>query len=61
MARRLESLAAGLQRGEGTVGQLLQDPDLYQNFNASARELRALIADVRADPKKYLSVRVSLF
>jgi hypothetical protein len=30
-------------------------------MNAAAGELRALIGDIRKDPKKYLNVRVSIF
>jgi phospholipid/cholesterol/gamma-HCH transport system substrate-binding protein len=58
---RLEKVAEGLQGGEGTAGQLLRDKQLYENMNAAASELRALIGDIRKDPKKYLNVRVSIF
>ena len=50
-----------LEKGEGTAGQLLHDKQLYDNMNAAANELRALIGDIRKDPKKYLNVRVSIF
>jgi hypothetical protein len=30
-------------------------------MNNTAAELRKLISDIRADPKKYLNVRVSIF
>jgi phospholipid/cholesterol/gamma-HCH transport system substrate-binding protein len=57
----LDTLTSGLSTGEGTAGQLLRDRELYENMNAAASELRALLADVRADPRKYLNVRVSIF
>ena len=61
MADRLDKVTAGLQSGEGTAGQLLRDKQLYENMNGAVAELRQLVQDIRADPRKYLNVRVSLF
>jgi phospholipid/cholesterol/gamma-HCH transport system substrate-binding protein len=61
LSGRIDKLFEGLQGGEGTAGQLLRDRQLYENMNAAASELRALIGDIRKDPKKYLNVRVSIF
>jgi phospholipid/cholesterol/gamma-HCH transport system substrate-binding protein len=58
---RLESLTLRLERGEGTAGRLFQDPALYENLKAASEETRALIADIRRDPRKYLHMKVSLF
>jgi len=30
-------------------------------MNSTVNELRALLSDIRKDPKKYLNVRVSIF
>ena len=61
MSDRLDKLVGSLQAGEGTAGQLLHDKQLYENMNGAVSELHALVKDIRADPKKYLNVRVSLF
>jgi phospholipid/cholesterol/gamma-HCH transport system substrate-binding protein len=61
MATRMDQVAANLQKGEGTAGQLLQDRQLYENMNATMTEMRKLIAAITADPRKYLTVRVSIF
>jgi phospholipid/cholesterol/gamma-HCH transport system substrate-binding protein len=61
MAERLDKVTANLQQGEGTAGQLLHDKQLYENMNGAVGELRQLVRDIRADPRKYLNVRVSLF
>jgi phospholipid/cholesterol/gamma-HCH transport system substrate-binding protein len=61
MADRLDKVVGNLQEGQGTAGQLLHDRQLYENMNAAVSELRSLLKEVRADPKKYLNVRVSLF
>ncbi|MBI3048622.1 MAG: MCE family protein [Acidobacteria bacterium] len=61
MSDRLDKVMAGLQEGQGTAGQLLRDGQLYENMNSAVAELRQLVRDIRADPRKFLSVRVSLF
>ena len=58
---RLDQVMAALQKGEGTAGQLLQDRRLYENMNGTMAEMQKLIAAIIADPKKYLTIRVSLF
>jgi phospholipid/cholesterol/gamma-HCH transport system substrate-binding protein len=61
MSDRLDKVMTGLEQGEGTAGQLLRDRQLYENMNGAVGELRQLVSDIRADPRKYLNVRVSLF
>lgn len=61
IATRIDKLTTDLAQGQGSAGQLLHDKQLYENMNAAAGELRALIGDIRKDPKKYLNVRVSIF
>lgn len=50
---------ARINRGEGTLGQLLKNDTLYANLQNSAKNLNKLIIDVKENPKKY--VRYSLF
>lgn len=61
MTERIDGLMTSLQQGEGTAGQLLRDRQLYENMNGAIGELRGLVRDIRADPRRYLNVRVSLF
>jgi phospholipid/cholesterol/gamma-HCH transport system substrate-binding protein len=61
MSDRLDNVMAGLEEGQGTAGQLLRDRQLYENMNGAVGELRQLVRDIRADPRKFLNVRVSLF
>jgi phospholipid/cholesterol/gamma-HCH transport system substrate-binding protein len=58
---RLEQIVTRLDNGEGTAGQLLKDKQLYENMNRVATELTSLFAQIRQDPRKYLTVRVSIF
>lgn len=55
---RGDSVLAKIDRGSGTLGLLLNDPALYRHTDSLAIELRALAADLRANPKRYLSVRL---
>ena len=50
-----------LNDGEGTAGQLLKDKQLYENMNGAVADLRALVADIRKDPRKFLNIKVSVF
>lgn len=61
MTKRVDDMVANLNAGQGTAGQLLRDRELYENMNRAAAELRALLADIRKDPKKFLRVSVSIF
>jgi len=66
--RRLNELVAKLnttvdkiQAGQGTIGQLVVNPQLYDSLNSATRELQQLTNDVRANPKKFLTIRLVLF
>jgi phospholipid/cholesterol/gamma-HCH transport system substrate-binding protein len=43
------------EEGEGTLGMLLNDKQLYTNLNETAVSLDRLLNDVRSQPKKYVS------
>lgn len=57
----IRTLAASLERGEGTAGRLLKDETLYTNINNASAEITKLLYDFRQNPKKYLSIKVSVF
>lgn len=58
---RFDELLTKLNAGEGTAGQLLKDKQLYENMNGTVTELRNVLSAIQKDPKKYLSVRISIF
>ena len=59
--RSLESFASVMSkvdRGEGTLGALVNDTLLYRDMRAAVGEVRALTADMRANPTRYFKVSV---
>jgi phospholipid/cholesterol/gamma-HCH transport system substrate-binding protein len=58
---QFDQLVVRLNEGQGTAGQLLKDKRLYENMNAAVTDLRTLLSSIQKDPKKYLSVKVSIF
>src|ERR1017187_8178835 len=66
--QRLEELVAKfngtidkLNSGQGTLGQMLVNPALYDSLNGATREFQSLAKDMRANPKKFLTIRLALF
>jgi phospholipid/cholesterol/gamma-HCH transport system substrate-binding protein len=47
--------------GQGTVGQLLVNPQLYDAITGSTREMHGLLKDFRANPKKFLRIKLAVF
>jgi len=48
-----------IEKGEGSLGQLVNDDKLYKELEKSAMELNLLLEDIRLNPKRY--VRISVF
>lgn len=57
----LKNITDRLDKGEGSVGKLLRDDKLYNNLNQTTGEMVKLLYDFRQNPKKYLSIKLSLF
>jgi phospholipid/cholesterol/gamma-HCH transport system substrate-binding protein len=53
-----DSVMVKINRGDGSLGLLVNDPALYRNADSTLRELQALIGDMRRNPKKYVNVRI---
>lgn len=58
---RLDETLDHLNSGEGTLGQLLLNPQLYETLDATMEEVHGLMQDFRADPKKFLRIKLALF
>jgi len=58
---RIDQTVEGVNTGKGTLGQLLVNPQLYQSLDNTTREINGLMKDFRANPKKFLSIKLGLF
>ncbi len=52
------SLVARANRGDGTIGRLVNDKRLYQHSDSAVIELRAPLADIRANPRCSFNLRI---
>lgn len=50
----LQRAAAGIEEGDGTLGRMLHDPALYEEMQATITTLRRLLADVQANPGRFI-------
>jgi len=57
-SRHANNLIAGLERGEGTAGKLLRDTLLYRDLRGLVTQADSVMADLKANPKKYINLRI---
>jgi phospholipid/cholesterol/gamma-HCH transport system substrate-binding protein len=61
ITQKVNSALDKVNSGQGTIGQLVVNPQLYDSLNDATREMDALVKAVRANPKKYLSIKLAIF
>jgi len=59
--KKVDGMLDRINSGQGTLGQLMVNQQLYDNLNGTTREMEALMKDFRANPKKFLSIKLGLF
>lgn len=55
----VDKMMGDMQAGRGTMGKLMKDDAMYNNFTKTSKELELLLQDLRLNPTRY--VNVSLF
>lgn len=58
---KVNTLLDNLNSGKGTMGQLLVNQQLYENLSGATFEMQGLMKDFRANPKKFLRIKLGLF
>jgi phospholipid/cholesterol/gamma-HCH transport system substrate-binding protein len=55
---RSDSVVGKVNAGTGSLGLMLNDPSLYRQTDSLITELRQLVTDMRANPRKYINLRI---
>lgn len=55
---KLNQVIGGIDKGEGSLGKLMKDEQLYNNLNSASSNLNSLIEDMKANPKRYINFSV---
>lgn len=54
----LQGILNKVNNGEGSLAQIINDPNLYNNLNNAAGNLDKLMIDLKANPKRYVSFSI---
>ena len=55
---KLDLILAKVDSGNGSAAKLLNDPGVYNDTRALLQRMDSLLADVKKNPKRYITVRV---
>lgn len=55
---QISSIAEGIERGEGSLGRLLQDTTLYIGLVQTNLEVQTLLRDIRRNPRRYINLTI---
>ena len=53
--RNVSEITSKINNGDGSIGLLLKDDEIYTNFEKSTRELAALLEDIKKNPSRYVN------
>jgi len=54
----LNSVLSQVEAGRGTLGKLVKDDSLYVEMKEAVSQFRALVADIKKNPQKYVTVKL---
>ena len=55
---QVQSVITKANSGDGTVGKLLNDDALYRRFDTVLLRMDSLMADIKANPRKYINLKI---
>jgi phospholipid/cholesterol/gamma-HCH transport system substrate-binding protein len=56
--QNINSITTKINKGEGSIGLLIKDDKIYQNFEKSTKELAELIEDIKKNPSRYVNFSI---
>lgn len=54
----VQEITGKINKGEGSIGLLLNDDQLYDNLNKASANLNELVHDLKTNPGKYLKISI---
>ncbi|WP_240665616.1 MlaD family protein [Lutibacter sp. HS1-25] len=54
----LQTILANIEAGDGTIGKLLNDEEMYNNLTNASKELEELLREVKLHPKRFVHLSV---
>lgn len=58
MTADLNTVISKVKNGEGTLGKLINEPEIYTNLQRTTRNVDLLLQDLRLNPKRYVHLSV---
>lgn len=55
---RADSVLIKVDKGHGTLGLMVNDPGLYRHTDSVMVDIRALIADIKKNPRRYIKLSI---
>ena len=52
----LDNILSKIDKGDGTIGKLMTDEELYNNLEGATKELEELLRDIKLHPKRYFRI-----
>ena len=56
--QNISDITSKINNGEGSIGLLLKDDEIYVNFEKSTRELALLLEDIKKYPSRYVNFSI---
>ncbi len=53
-----DDIVAKIDNGEGSMGKLINDKELYDNLEGASKQLELLLQDLKLNPKRYVNISV---
>ena len=58
LTEKINGIMARINSGQGTIGQLMVNPQLNEALDGTTREFQELAKGLKANPRKFVSIRV---